>query len=135
LLGWSHTRQAQRVLRVDRIVVIETLSETFTPPPELDALRALEEHLSQGWSYPVDVLVDAAIEETSQWVPRSLARREPAEDNRTRLTATTDDPDWYARQLARIPAQFHVIASPELRRATSELGQRLMRASGIEEPN
>ena len=61
LLGWSHTRQARRVLRADRIVAIDTTLDTFTPPADLDALRTLEEHLSQGWTYPVEVLVDATI--------------------------------------------------------------------------
>jgi predicted DNA-binding transcriptional regulator YafY len=131
LLGWSHTKQARRVLRVDRIVTVEALPGTFTPPQELDARRTLEEHLSQGWTYPVDVLVDATIEETSRWVPRSLGRLEPDEEGRTRLTATTDEPDWYARQLAAIPAPFRVIGSPQLRRATAALGQRLAQASGV----
>jgi predicted DNA-binding transcriptional regulator YafY len=130
LLGWSHTVQAQRVLRVDRIAAIEILADTFTPPPELDALRTLEEHLSQGWTYPVDVLVDAGISETSRWVPRSLARLEPEEGGGTRLRGTTDDPDWYARRLAAIPAPFRVLASPELQRATAALAQRLMQAAG-----
>jgi predicted DNA-binding transcriptional regulator YafY len=134
LLGWSHTKQARRVLRVDRIHAIEALPDTFTPPPDLDALRTLEEHLSQGWTHPVDVLVDAAIEETSRWVPRSLARLEPAGETRTRLQATTDEPDWYARQLAAIPAPFRVLGSPELQRATTALGQRLIRAGGAEVP-
>ena len=77
-------------------------------------------------AYPVDVLVYATVEETATWLPRSLARLEPDED-RTRLRATTDDPDWYARQLARIPAPFAVLGSAELRRATSALGERLRR--------
>ena len=132
LLGWSHTRQARRALRVDRIVTIEVLLDTFTPPQELDALRTLEEHLSQGWTHPVDVLVDATIEETSRWVPRSLGRLEPDEESRTRLRATTDEPDWYARQLAAIPAPFRVIGSPQLQRATAALGQRLVQAGGAE---
>jgi hypothetical protein len=114
----SHTRQERRVLRVDRIVAIEILPATFTPPDDLDALRVLEEHLSQGWTYPVDVLVYATVEEAATWLPRSLARLEPDGD-RTRLRATTNDPDWYARQLARIPAPFAVLGSMELRRATS----------------
>jgi predicted DNA-binding transcriptional regulator YafY len=134
LLGWSHTKRARRVLRVDRIHAIEARPDTFTPPPDLDALRTLEEHLSQGWTHPVDVLVDAAIEETSRWVPRSLGRLEPAGETRTRLRATTDEPDWYARQLAAIPAPFRVLGSPELQRATTALGQRLIRAGGAEEP-
>jgi predicted DNA-binding transcriptional regulator YafY len=130
LLGWSRTRQARRVLRVDRICRIEALPETFTPPRELDALRVLEEHLSQGWTYPVDVLVDATVEETSRWVPRNLGHLEPDEEDRTRLRATTDDPDWYARQLAAIPAPFRVVGSPELQLATAALGRRLTQAGG-----
>lgn len=132
LLGWSHTKQARRVLRVDRIAMIEALPDTFTPPPELDALRTLEEHLSQGWTHPVDVLIDASIEETSRWVPRSLGRLEPDDGGRARLRATTDNPDWHARQLAAIPAPFRVIGSPELQRATAALGERLVQAGRAE---
>lgn len=128
LLAWSHSRQARRVLRIDRVVTIDALPETFTPP-DLDALRIIEEHLSQGWTYPVEVLIDARAEEVSRWLPRSLGRLEPDEDgDRTRLRAATDEPDWYARQLATIPAPFRVIGSPELQRATAALGQRLIQA-------
>ncbi len=130
LLGWSHTRQAVRTLRLDRIVAVEALPETFTPPAGLDALRTLEEHLSQGRTHPVDVLVDAGVEETSRWLPRSLARLEPHAGGRTRLRATTDDPDWYARKLAAIPAPFRVLGSAELRRATADLARRLRQAGG-----
>lgn len=129
LLCWSHTRQAQRVLRIDRIIEIESLPDTFTPPPDLDALRVLEEHLSQGWKYPVDVLVDATVEQTSRWLPRSLAHMEPTDDGGTRLRASTDVPDWYAQQLAKICAPFRVLASPELQRAIAALSRRLLRAS------
>ena len=72
LLCWSHTRDARRVLRVDRIVSAEPLPDTFTPPPGLDPLRVLEEHLSQGWNFPVDVLIDAPPAEVACWLPRSL---------------------------------------------------------------
>jgi predicted DNA-binding transcriptional regulator YafY len=134
LLGWSHSKQARRVLRADRIVMIESLPDTFTPPAELDALRTLEEHLSQGWTHPVDVLVDATIEETTRWIPRSLGRLEPDEEGRTHLRATTDNPAWYARQLAAIPADFCVIGSLELQRATAALGQRMVQAAETEMP-
>ncbi|MGH3160061.1 MAG: helix-turn-helix transcriptional regulator [Streptosporangiaceae bacterium] len=129
LLGWSHTKQAQRILRVDRIAAVEVLPDTFTPPPGLDALRTLEDHLSQGWDHPVDVLIDATVEDTARWIPRSLGRLEAAEPGRTRLRATTSEPEWYARQLAVIPAPFRVLASPGLQRATAALGQQLRQAS------
>jgi predicted DNA-binding transcriptional regulator YafY len=133
LLGWSHTKQARRVLRVDRIATIQAMPDAFTPPRELDALRTLEEHLSQGWTHPVDVLVDATVEQTSRWVPRSLGRLEPDDRGGTRLLASTDEPDWYARQLAAIPASFRVIESAPLQLAVQALGRRLAQASRAEE--
>jgi predicted DNA-binding transcriptional regulator YafY len=129
LLCWSHTRQARRVLRVDRVVAIEAIPGTFTPPHDLDALRVLEEHLSQGWTHPVDVIVEAGVGEVSRWLPRSLARLEPEPDGRTRLRASTDEPAWYARQLAALPVPFRVLGSAELQRATADLAQTLLDAS------
>ena len=76
------------------------------------------------------MLIDAAVDETSRWLPRSLGRLEPDEAGSTRLRATTDDPDWYAGRLAAIPVPFHVLASPELRAGTAALGRRLLAASG-----
>ena len=90
------------MLRVDRIVAAEALPETFTPPPGLDALRTLEERLSQGWTYPVDVLVDAPADETSRWLPGNLGLLEPDGEGRTRLRATTDNPGRYGGHLAAL---------------------------------
>jgi predicted DNA-binding transcriptional regulator YafY len=130
LLCWSRTRQARRVLRVDRIVSVFPLTETFTPPPGLDALRVLEEHLSQGWDYDVDVLIDAGVEETSRCLPRSLGLLDADGDNRTRLRASTSNPDWYARQLATLPMPFSVLGSPELRKSVTALAHQLLTAGG-----
>jgi predicted DNA-binding transcriptional regulator YafY len=128
LLCWSHTRQAQRVLRIDRIGTVQVLAETFIPPPDLDALRVLEDHLSEGWTHPVDVLIDAPADETRRWLPRSLGHIEPDAAGRTRLRASTDNPDWYARQLAAIPAPFLVLESAELREAIAALAKQLIDA-------
>jgi predicted DNA-binding transcriptional regulator YafY len=126
LLCWSHTRSARRVLRVDRIAAAQPLLDTFPPPADLDALATLEEHLSQGWAYPVDVLIDASVPDVARWLPRSLGPLEPTDDGRTRLRASTGKPIWYAGRLAVLPFAFRVDGSPELRRATAELGRRLI---------
>jgi predicted DNA-binding transcriptional regulator YafY len=128
LLCWSHTRDARRVLRVDRIVSAAALPDTFTPPPGLDSLRVLEEHLSQGWKFPVDVLIDAPPTEVAWWLPRSLGTLSPAGDGQTRLLASTEAPDWYAGRLAALPYAFQVKESPQLRDALAELGRRLLTA-------
>ncbi|MGX5184655.1 helix-turn-helix transcriptional regulator [Streptomyces avermitilis] len=56
---WSHTRNARRVLRVDRVASVEVLEETFTPPAGLDPVETLEEHFADGWKYQVEVVIDA----------------------------------------------------------------------------
>ena len=109
---------------------VDRLPETFTPPAGLDALAVLEEHLSQGWAYDVDVLIDAAPAEVARWLPRSLGTLSPSDDGRrTRLRASTANPSWYAGRLAVLPYAFHVHGSAELRQATADLGRRLL-ASG-----
>jgi predicted DNA-binding transcriptional regulator YafY len=126
LLCWSHTRDARRVLRVDRIASAAPLPDTFTPPPGLDSLRVLEEHLSQGWKFPVDVLIDAPPTEVAWFLPRSLGTLSPAGEGQTRLLASTDTPDWYAGRLTALPYAFQVKESPQLRDALAELGRRLL---------
>ena len=131
LLCWSHTVAARRVLRIDRIVTASQALETFTPPGGLDALAVLEEHLSQGWDYGVDVLIDAPVAEVACWLPRSLGTLSAADDGGTRLRASTSNPDWYAGRLAVLPYAFHVTGSAELRQATEDLGRRLLAAAAV----
>ncbi|WP_222854227.1 helix-turn-helix transcriptional regulator [Fodinicola acaciae] len=126
LLCWSHKKQARRVLRVDRISSVETLADSFTPPAGLDALRTLEDHLSQGWTHAVDVVLDAPIADATRWLSRSLGRVEAISERQSRLVATTDNPEWYARQLAALPLSFQVIGSAELKAAVVALGERLI---------
>jgi predicted DNA-binding transcriptional regulator YafY len=129
LLCWSHTRSARRVLRVDRIVAADGLPGTFAPPAGLDALATLEEHLSQGWSFGVDVSIDAPPGAVARWLPRSLGTLVPDGPGRTRLVASTSEPEWYAGRLAVLPYPFRVSGSPELRDAMAALGRRLLAAS------
>ena len=124
LLCWSHARDARRVLRVDRIASAAALPGTFAPPTDLDPLRALEEHLSQGWKFPVDVLIDAPPAEVAWWLPRSLGTLSPAGDGQTRLLASTEAPEWYAGRLAALPYTFRVNESAPLRDALAELARR-----------
>jgi predicted DNA-binding transcriptional regulator YafY len=133
LLCWSHTRDARRVLRVDRIASAAALPDTFAPPAGLDPLRVLEEHLSQGWKFPVDVLIDAPPAEVAWWLPRSLGTLSPAGDGQTRLLASTEAPDWYAGRLAVLPYTFRVNESAPLRDALAELARRLL-AAGADYP-
>jgi predicted DNA-binding transcriptional regulator YafY len=133
LLCWSHGVDARRVLRIDRIVTASQALETFTPPAGLDALAVLEEHLSQGWTYGVDVVIDATVTEVARWLPRSLGTLSPFGGGRSaQLRASTANPAWYVGRLAVLPYTFHVNGSPELRQAASDLGRRLLAAGSAD---
>lgn len=129
LLCWSHTRNARRVLRVDRILAVDVLPDTFGPPAGLDPVQALEEHLAAGWEHPVDVVIDAPPEAVAEWLPRSLGGLEPYGTRATRLVASTGEPDWYARRLTALEAPFHVRGGAGLRAAVDALGRRLREAA------
>ena len=130
LVCWSHDAQAVRTLRVDRVGRLQSLLETFTAPDDLDPVQMLEHHLHEGWDYRVEVIIDAGVEVVRHWIPGGFGHCEAIDDHHTRLTATTNEPDWYAAELTMLPVDYHVIDSPELAAATQKIGWRMLRAVG-----
>jgi predicted DNA-binding transcriptional regulator YafY len=129
VLCWSREREARRLYRVDRIESVQQLDEVFEPPAELDLLAAVEEHLSEGWQLPVDVIIEAPVEQVRSWLPRQLGRLDQLPDGTTRLRGSTSTPDWYAVKLAEIGAPFRVITPPEVADELRRLGDRLIAAA------
>jgi predicted DNA-binding transcriptional regulator YafY len=129
LLCWSHTKNSQRVLRVDKVTKVTPTDAGFTPPAGLDPLAAVEEHLALGWKYPIEVIIDAPREQAAWWIARSMGRLEAIDEDHTRLVASTDEPDWYAGQLTAIRAPYRILGSPEIKAASQALGRRLLEAS------
>ncbi len=129
VLGHSHTADARRAYRVDRVLEVQILDDTFTPPAGLDPVAALEEHLAVGWEYDAEVVIEADIETAGRFVPRALGRLEPLEDGTTRLLGSTGNPSWYAERLAVLPTPFRVVRCPELREAVRAIGARMVAAA------
>jgi len=128
LLCWSHTTQARRVYRIDRVGEVQLLEDPFSPPVGLDPVAMLEEHLAVGWEYDVEVVINAPLETVTRCLPRALGRLEPLDAGGTRLVGSTSNPAWYAGQLAAIPASYRIVRCPELQDAARILGQRLLAA-------
>ncbi len=129
LLCWSHTSGARRAYRIDRVRDVAVLDAAFSPPADLDPVAMLEEHLSVGWEYQTEVLIESPAEPLSRWLPRALGRLEPVDDVTCRLVGTTSNPIWYAEQLAAVPRIARVVGGPELRSAVRTLGERLAAAA------
>ena len=130
LLCRSHTKDARRAYRIDRVRAVQVLDETFSPPTDLDPVAMLEEHLAVGWEYDVEIIVDAPLDIVQRCLPRALGRLEALDAETSRLVGSTSNPWWYAEQLAVIPASYRIVRCPELQQTARVLGQRLLSASG-----
>ncbi|MGS0686304.1 helix-turn-helix transcriptional regulator [Nakamurella sp. GG22] len=129
LLCRSRTADARRAYRIDRVRSVEMLDGTVTPPPDLEPVTMLEEHLAVGWEYEAEVIIEAPFHQVQPRLPRSLGRAEPAGGSATRLVGSTSNPIWYAEQLAVIPVPYRIVSCAEIRAAAAALGQRALAAA------
>jgi len=135
LLCRSHSADARRAYRIDRVRAVEVLEDTFSPPADLDPVATLEEHLAVGWEYDTEAVIDAPAETVARCLPRALGRLEPLDGRTARLVGSTSNPVWYAQQLAAIPAPYQIIRGPELQEAARVLGQRMLAADETPAPD
>ena len=129
LLCWSHSAGARRAFRIDRVVGAELLTAGFSPPAGLDPVAELEDHLAVGWEYEVEVVIDAPVERAALCLPRTLGRLEPVDAGTCRLVGSTSNPEWYAEQLATLPAGYRIVRCPELQQSARRLGRRALAAA------
>ncbi len=134
LLCWSHSADALRAYRIDRVRGAEVLDETFGPPADFDPVALLEKHLAIGWEYEVEVVIDGPLDRVGRCLPRALGVLEPLDAQTTRLVGSTSNPWWYAEQLAAIPASYRIVRCPELQEVARVIGQRLLAAGEISGP-
>lgn len=134
LLCRSHSAEARRAYRIDRVHGVEVLDHTFSPPADLDPVAMLEEHLAVGWEYDVEVVIDAPVDTVARCLPRALGLLEPLDAATTRLVGSTSNPVSYAERLAAIPAPYRIVRCPELQEAARVLGQRLLAAAESPRP-
>lgn len=130
LLCRSVSSDARRAYRIDRVRGVETLTETFDPPADLDPVAVLEDHLAVGWEYEVEVVIDAPVESVTPCLPRAVGRLEPVDAATCRLVGSTSNPVWYAEQLAAIPASYRIVKCPEVQKSARIVGERLLAAGG-----
>ena len=126
LLCRSHHANAIRTYRIDRIGAARPTLGTFEPPPDLDPVAVLEEHLGAGWDYPTRVVFAAPPAEVAPWIRPPMGRLEPLGEDSCVLVGTTRNTAMYAQEwLAAIPLPFRVEGGEELRAAMTSLAVRL----------
>lgn len=126
LLCLSHHADDVRTYRIERVRTVRITDQTFSPPPDLDPIALLEEHLAVGWGKDVRVVFDAPPAAVAPWIRSPMGRLSAADDDRCVLVGSTSNPAMYAGEwLAGLPFAFRVEGGPELVEAVGAVAERL----------
>lgn len=125
LLCHSHRVDAVRTYRIDRIRTVREQEATFSPPPDLDPVTALEEHLGTGWEFPTRVRFLAPVEQVAPWIRAPMGRLEGSGQDCV-LIGSTSNPQMYIQEwLAAVPFDFRIEDGPQLQAAAAALAERI----------
>jgi predicted DNA-binding transcriptional regulator YafY len=124
--GHCHLRRGLRTFRVDRIRSVRRTGASFERPAEFDALGHLTFSVATlPRAFAVEVLLRCDPATARDELFATIGVFEPTPEG-VLLFAQTDDLDWFARQLARLPCAFEVRRPPELCGVLRRLAERLL---------
>ncbi len=126
VVGFCQLRNGLRSFRLDRIESVQPLDMSFTRPPGFDALGHLTFSVATlPRTFAVEVLLHTDLERARRQVFPAFGVLEQSADG-VLLRGQTDDLDWYARELARLPFAFDVQRPAALRDALASCARRLL---------
>ncbi|MGE5096531.1 MAG: helix-turn-helix transcriptional regulator [Betaproteobacteria bacterium] len=125
VVGFCHLRQGLRTLRLDRVVHAEATPRRFERPEGFDA----SEYLSRAMAtlpraIPVEVFLHTDLDTAKCELMPALGIAERHEEG-VLLKGSTDELEWYARELVRLPFRFEVRAPDALRGTLAALAREL----------
>jgi predicted DNA-binding transcriptional regulator YafY len=126
-VGHCHLRRDVRSFRLDRVIDVRALPANFGRPEAFDALAHLARSVAMlPRAHAVEVLLLTDLDRARRETFDSIGVFTP-EGDAVRVSGQTDDLDWFARELARLPFDFAVLSPPALRAALRRQGARLAR--------
>lgn len=115
--GMCHLRNGLRSFRLDRVVEVEPLEVTFSRPADFDAAKHLTFSMATlPRATAVEVVLHTDLNTAMQELNESIGLFEPCADG-VLLRSRTDSVDWFGRQLMRLPFDFDIRETAELRDA------------------
>jgi predicted DNA-binding transcriptional regulator YafY len=126
-VGWCHLRRDLRSFRLDRIAQLQIRDAHFEPPTNFDAVR----HLALGLAtlprgIAVQVLLKTDLQTARAELFAAIGLFQSCDEG-VLLYSETDDLDWYARQLARLPFGFAIRSPQALHGAVRRCAARLLK--------
>ncbi|MGH8497008.1 MAG: helix-turn-helix transcriptional regulator [Gammaproteobacteria bacterium] len=125
-VGYCHLRRDLRSFRLDRVVSVDPITESFDRPEDFDVLAYLTRAIAVlPRTHEIEVNLQAGIEAARRVIPGDIATLE-ARGDFVQLRAQADDLGWFARELARLPFPFEIVAPEALRETLSAHGRELI---------
>jgi predicted DNA-binding transcriptional regulator YafY len=125
--GYCHLREGRRLFRLDRVLSVERLDESFVLPPGFDTpqgvLEALADMREDRWS--VEVLLETTVGEARGQLPRMGVSLQETPKGIVMISSTSDL-GWMARVLAGLSFPFVVRKPPELRESLRSLAAEIV---------
>ncbi len=128
-VGHCHLRRSLRSFRLDRIVHVELTETHFDRPQDFDALEHVVQAIAtlpRRFSFTVLLKTDLATAQSEIFEMLGLLGPDEAG---VLLRGSTDDLDWLARQLSRLPFEFLVREPAQLRAALRQRAEELAHAA------
>jgi predicted DNA-binding transcriptional regulator YafY len=129
--GYCHLRGGRRLFRLDRMLSVERLDESFKFPEGLDTpkgvFEALAEMQEDRWS--VEVLLETTAGEARAQLPKMGVSVEETPRGVV-MRSSTSDLAWMARVLAGLSFPFVVRTPPELHEALRSLAAQISALAG-----
>lgn len=130
--GYCHLRQDLRTFRIDRIVEIEPLEESFERPADFDVLaHVLNSLASIPGPYQVEVLLQTSLEQAQQVIPSAFGTLEETAEGIV-LRRAVRRLEWMAYILIGLDFPVVVIQPEELRDLLRGTAKKLLQMAGDE---
>jgi predicted DNA-binding transcriptional regulator YafY len=129
VVGMCHLRLGLRSFRLDRVHSVRPVDATFGRPSGFDALRHLNASLATlPRAFGVEVLLETDVERAQRALFPAFGVLESVAEG-VRLHGQTDDLDWFALELARLPFRFRIVGPTALRDALRAVAKRLLESA------
>ncbi|MCP3103564.1 YafY family transcriptional regulator [Myxococcus sp. K15C18031901] len=126
VVGVCHLRHGLRTFRLDRVRAVAPLDLHFERPEDFDALAHVTLSVATlPRAFAVEVLLHTRLDVARRELFATLGVLEVVPEGVV-LRGQTDDLDWFARELARLPFAFQVRRPDALREALDAHARKLL---------
>lgn len=130
-VGWCHLRQAIRSFRIDRILELSVLEESFLAPDNFDALSHIQESIALlPRAFSFEILLKTDMLTAQRHIFDILGVLELREDG-VLMRGSAEELTWLAQVLSGLPFDFVIHEPAELRQALADHAVQLLRLSKL----